>query len=122
MIDYTPTEAGRPSLPSRAVKARTRAWANRNPVRAAIVLNLVMILTTAVFTVVALGPDSLLDEDCSATSRSCIDSHGSAALWAILSGILTALILGRTLWAAKKGRFKKSEEAEDPATLPSDPT
>lgn len=95
------------------MKARIKAWANRNPVSAAVILNLVMISTTALFTVIALGPDSLLDDQCSATRRGCINSHGTAAFWAILSGVITVLVLGRTIWAAKTGRFKKPDGESD---------
>jgi hypothetical protein len=98
------------------MKARVQAWTKRNPVRAAIVLNLVMIFTTALFTVIAFGPDSLLDKDCSGTGRHCVDSHGAdvaAVGWVIASGVITVLILGRTIWAAKTGRLKKPDETEE---------
>jgi len=97
------------------VNTRIKDWVKRHQVAATIIFNLVMVATTGVFTLIALGPDSLLGEDClRKRNGSCFESHGVAAFWAILSGALTVLILGRTLWAVKTGRFKKLDEAEDP--------
>lgn len=80
----------------------------------AILLNLAMIATTGVFTLIALGPDSLLEEDClGKRSGSCFESHSAAAVWAVLFGALTIFFLGFTLWAVKTGFFRKQKEAEE---------
>jgi preprotein translocase subunit SecG len=81
---------------------------------AAILLNLAMIATTGIFTLIALGPDSLLDGDClGRRSGSCFESHGAAAVWAVFCGALTIFFLGFTLWAMRTGFFTKVKEAED---------
>lgn len=92
------------------MKKRVQAWAKRNPLRTAIVFDLVMIATTAVYALVALGPDSLLDKHCSTLRRSCLHSHGVAVFWGIASGALTIFFLGLTVWSVKTGRFKKQKD------------
>jgi hypothetical protein len=87
-----------------------KRWARTHPRGAAIFLNLTMIGCTAVFTLIALGPDSLLDHDCTGTK--CLDSHADAAAFAIVTGLLALLILGLTVRAARKGRFKSPQHPE----------
>jgi hypothetical protein len=84
-----------------------KKWAKNHPRGAVVFLNCMMIGTTALFALIALGPDSLLDQDCSPNSAKCLDSHAGAAVWAIVSGIVAAFILWRTVRAVRKGAFKR---------------
>jgi hypothetical protein len=78
-----------------------------------IVLDLAMVASTALFTVIALGPDSLL-EDCSNTySRRCIGSHGVAGGWAVGSGVITLFFLGMTWQGIRSGRLKRRPPPSD---------
>jgi preprotein translocase subunit SecG len=95
--------------------ARIKNWMKRHRMATTILLDLTFIVATGVFTLIALGPDSLLDEDClGKRSGSCFESHTAAAVWAVLSGALTVFFLGFTIWAARTGFFKKVKEAEEP--------
>ncbi|HEX5609859.1 MAG TPA: hypothetical protein VFX45_07195 [Solirubrobacterales bacterium] len=86
----------------------------------AVVVNLTAIGTTVLFTAIALGPDSLLDEDCG-LRRGCYETHGAAGFWAILSGVTAAVILRYTIKVARLGRFKKGLDPKV-AEWPASPT
>jgi hypothetical protein len=87
--------------------SRSQRWAQRHPVATTVLLNVVMISTTLVFTVIAIGPDRLLDQDC--TGSKCVSSHGVAAIWAVFSAVVTVLVLRATIRAVRQGRFKRPE-------------
>jgi hypothetical protein len=73
-----------------------------------IILDAVMIGFTIMWLVVALGPDSLLDDECSAWgSTPCIKTHTHAWVWAVGTGALAIFLLVVT-WR----RFAKARAIE----------
>jgi hypothetical protein len=95
------------------VKSWIRKVVKRHPLGALLFFNALLISLTGLFTVIALGPDSQLMTPCDA-GQGCIKSHGEAAVWAIVCGVLTALCAGLTVWAIGTGRLNAArDQGED---------
>lgn len=88
---------------------RIQGWAKRHPLKALVALSAVSIGLTVMWLVVALGPDSLLDDECSALrTNPCIKSHTAAWIWAAVSGVF-AVFFGIQTWR----RFARARAIED---------
>ncbi len=92
---------------------RLKEWCKRHPLKTAIILTAVTAGFTIMWVVVALGPDSLLNEDCHPLQRSCIETHEAAwfraafiAPFAVLFGVCT----WRLARARNRGRVVKEQE------------
>ncbi|HEX2392809.1 MAG TPA: hypothetical protein VHI77_07810 [Solirubrobacterales bacterium] len=88
-----------------------------------ILFDLMMVATTALFTVIALGPDSLLDECSNRSYSRCVGSHGQAGAFAIASGVITLIFLGMTWQGIRSGRLtKRPPSGTEPSSEDTDGT
>jgi hypothetical protein len=95
------------------MRGRLKEWATQNPLKAGVALTATFVALTIMWTVVALGPDSLLSSDCSELERSCVESHSSAAIWAVVSGVFALVFAGATLRVYLKTRGAQPPESAD---------